>query len=206
MFTGIIESLGKVISLKKEKGSITFSIGCNFASKLKKGQSVAHNGVCLTVENVLEGFYTVTAVRETLSKTNLGKLKPGNRVNLERSLRIGDRLDGHFVQGHVDTCAKIISIQEQKGSWLFEFQIDNRQVTTENLVVEKGSICINGVSLTVVRVSPSKNKKRILFSVAIIPHTFYHTNFSLLKKGHEVNIEFDIFGKYIQKIIASQQR
>lgn len=201
MFTGIIESLGKIISIRKEKGNVTFTVQCDFANRLKQGQSVAHNGVCLTVESVSGRYYTVTAVKETLSKTNLGKLKPGNHVNLERSLRIGNHLDGHFVQGHVDTTARMVSVQKQKGSWLFKFQINNRQVAAEDLIVEKGSICVNGVSLTVVRVFASE---KISFSVTIIPHTFYHTNFSFLKKGDEVNVEFDILGKYIRKIIASK--
>jgi riboflavin synthase len=198
MFTGIIESLGKIISVKKEKGNVMFTIECDFANELKEGQSVAHNGVCLTVTSPLsrgrgEGgeAYTVTAVKETLSKTNLGKLKTGDKVNLERSLKVGDRLDGHFVQGHVDCTAEVKSITKEKGSHLFEFSI--RHPSSRHLIIEKGSVCVNGVSLTVVEAKKSN------FSVAIIPHTFTHTNFSSLKKGDEVNIEFDILGKYIMK-------
>ena len=198
MFTGIVESIGKVISLKKEKGNITFTIECGFANELKEGQSVSHNGACLTVETISGKNYTVTAVKETLSKTNLRKLKAGDTVNLERSLRAGDRLDGHFVQGHVDCTAEVKSIRKEKGSRLFGFQISILNPQISNLIVEKGSICINGVSLTIMEV------KKNIFSAAIIPHTFQHTNFSSLKVGSEVNIEFDILGKHIQKIISNK--
>ena len=221
MFTGIIEALGKVISVKKEKGNVSFTIESDFTNELKEGQSVAHNGVCLTIEGIVrrgrrgEGRYKVTAIKETLSKTNLGKLKAGDQVNLERSLKVGDRLDGHFVQGHVDTTAKVKTIKKEKGSWLFKFQVSSRWLSglkshpdgyrDSSLIITKGSICINGVSLTVVAVEPAtRNKKPVTeFSVAIIPHTFSHTNFSFLKKGDIVNIEFDILGKHIQKIISS---
>jgi riboflavin synthase len=194
MFTGIIEAVGKIVAIKREKGNITFTIQCKFAQELKKGQSVAHNGVCLTVENISDSCYMVTAVKETLSKTNLGKLHKEDIINLERSLKVGDRLDGHFVQGHVDTTAKVFSIKKEKGSWLFQFKVSSPKSKVQKLIIEKGSICVNGVSLTVVE---AKNK---CFSVTIIPHTYYNTNFSLLKKGDEVNIEFDILGKYLQKL------
>jgi riboflavin synthase len=226
MFTGIIETTGKVFFLKKEKslpagqaGNLQIGIEASFAKELKIGQSVAHNGVCLTVESGISpspseragvrrvegevGCYYVTAVKETLIKSNLGALKKGSLVNLERALKIGDRLDGHFVQGHVDTTASCKEIKKEKGSWVFKFQVtshgnpslrDKSQVNS--LVIEKGSVCINGVSLTVVEV------KNNIFSVSIIPHTFKHTNFSTLKKGDLVNIEFDVLGKYIQKIIS----
>ncbi|MBI4945170.1 MAG: riboflavin synthase [Bacteroidetes bacterium] len=225
MFTGIIETTGKVISLKKDKANLEIWIESSIAKELKIGQSVAHNGVCLTVTSPLvplssdnrakrEGWerssevgsvpigasggevYFVTAVKETLDKSNLGLFKKGSIVNLERSLKIGDRLDGHFVQGHVDNTAVCAGIKKQNGSWLFKFQVTSSKSQVTRLVIEKGSVCINGVSLTVVEV------KNNIFSVAIIPHTFKHTNFSTLKKGDLVNIEFDVLGKYIQNIIA----
>jgi|ERR1035437_682303 riboflavin synthase len=201
MFTGIIETTGKVISLRKEKSNLIIGIESSFAKELKIGQSVAHNGVCLTVESKGQGTkdkgqYFVTAVKETLHKSNLGLLKKGSIVNLERSLEIGDRLDGHFVQGHVDTTATCKEVKKQNGSFLFEFRIQNSEFRIKNLIINKGSICINGVSLTVVDVM--KN----IFSVAIIPHTFKHTNFRTMKKGSGANIEFDVLGKYIQKIIS----
>ncbi len=218
MFTGIIETTGKIISLKKEKGNVTFAIKSPFTNELKEGQSVAHNGVCLTVEKISSSKknYTITAVKETLSKSNLGKLKVGDEINLERSLKIGDRLDGHFVQGHVDCTTEVKSIKKEKGSWLFEFSSQNSEFRIQNLIIEKGSVCINGVSLTVVNSELSAQSDgvripsdrtanpKLIFSVAIIPHTFKHTNFSSLKKGDEVNIEFDILGKHIQKIISNK--
>ena len=207
MFTGIIESTGKIVSLKKKKSNLELEIETSFVKELKIGQSVSHNGVCLTVEKVSPSKknYLVTAIKETLSKTNLGKLKVGDEINLERSLKVGDRLDGHFVQGHVDTKAKIKSITSKNGSWVFAFQIRNLKSQTSNLIIEKGSICINGVSLTVAAVeSVTSNLKLLTFSVAIIPHTFAHTNFNSLKVGSEVNIEFDILGKHIQKIISNK--
>jgi len=204
MFTGIVETTGKVISLEKKKSNLEIGIECSFVNELKKGQSVAHNGVCLTLENIKgqgtrdKGQYTVTAVKETLDKTNLVKLKIGDVINLERSLKVGDRLDGHFVQGHVDCTAEVKSIKKEKGSWLFKFQVSNTKSQVSSLIINKGSICINGISLTVVDVENS------IFSVAIIPHTFKHTNFSSLKKGDAVNIEYDVLGKHIQKIISNQ--
>ena len=204
MFTGIIETMGKVISLEKEKSNIRAGIAASIAKGLKTGQSVAHNGVCLTVEKIspAKKSYSVTAVKETLDKTNLGSLKKGSIVNLERSLKVGDRLDGHFVQGRVDCTAEVKSIKKEKGSWLFEFQVKSQKHVVsraepskvKSLIIEKGSICINGVSLTIVETNQNN------FSVAIIPHTFTHTNFNMLKKGDAVNIEFDVLGKYIQKI------
>lgn len=201
MFTGIIETTGKVISVDKEKGNLRFGIKCPFAKELKIGQSVSHNGVCLTVESKGQGTggmgqYTVTAVKETLQKTNLGALKKGGNVNLERSLKIGDRLDGHFVQGHVDTTAICEGVKKEKGSHIFKFKVSSRKSYVSNLVINKGSICINGVSLTVVETNGAS------FSVAIIPHTFEHTNFNAIKKGDAVNIEFDILGKHIEKILS----
>jgi riboflavin synthase len=206
MFTGIIETIGKVISLKKAKTNLKIGIESSFAKELKIGQSIAHNGVCLTVESKDKKQYSVTAVKETLGKTNLGLLKKGSLVNLERSLKIGDRLDGHFVQGHVDRTATCKEIKKEKGSWVFEFKIQGSKFKVQNLIIEKGSICINGVSLTVVDHQPSTIKHQPFFSVAIIPHTFKHTNFSALKKGDVVNIEFDVLGKHIQKIISSRNK
>jgi riboflavin synthase len=209
MFTGIIESIGKVASLQKEKGNLRIEIESLFSAQLKIGQSVAHNGVCLTVSapptlrspGSRSGSYYVIAVKETLSKTNLGLLKRGSTVNLERALMIGDRLDGHFVQGHVDTTAVCKKRKKEKGSWLFTFQLDREKPEARKLIVNKGSICINGVSLTVMEIFELQTSGRgFSFSVAIIPHTFKHTNFNKLKKGDRVNIEFDILGKYIQTI------
>lgn len=217
MFTGIIETTGKIISIKKDKSNLLFGVETSIAKELKVGESIAHNGVCLTVTSSRlhkeKGardevkIYFVTAVKETLAKTNLGLLKKGSIVNLERSLKIGDRLDGHFVQGHVDCTAEIKSIKKEKGSWLFKFGVRSLGLGEKNLIINKGSICINGVSLTIVNVFNSQLSEGVLsdrtpysqleFSVAIIPHTFQHTNFSLLKKGDMVNIEFDILGKYI---------
>jgi riboflavin synthase len=195
MFTGIIETTGKVNSLDKKGSNLRIGIQSPFTKELAIGQSVAHNGVCLTVESKNKQCYFVTAIKETLVKTNLGLLKKGTSVNLERCLKVGDRLDGHFVQGHVDCTARIKSILKEKGSSIFEFEISGPKSFGQisSLVIEKGSICINGVSLTVVEVSPAEGA----FSVAIIPHTFKHTNFNALKKGDSVNIEFDILGKYI---------
>jgi len=206
MFTGIIESTGKIVSLKKGKslsfrqaGNLRIEVESLISKELKTGQSVSHNGVCLTVESRQKDRYMVTAVRETLRKSNLGLFKTGSIVNLERSLKIGDRLDGHFVQGHVDTTAVCNKITKEKGSWLFEFKVKSLKPEEKALIIQKGSICINGVSLTIVGVSGP------CFSVAIIPHTFRYTNFSMLKKGDWVNIEFDVLGKYIQKIISNNR-
>ena len=201
MFSGIIESVGKVVSLEKEKGNLHISIQADFTGELKIDQSIAHNGVCLTVVKINNDIYTVTAIEETLNKTNLGNLKVGDFVNLERCLKVGDRLDGHIVQGHVDQTGKCIDIKETNGSWEFTFEYDIDKDKTNppdgraGITVEKGSICINGVSLTVV------NSKENSFSVCIIPYTFEHNNFKNIKVGSIVNLEFDILGKYVQKMI-----
>lgn len=187
MFTGIIETMGKVKSVAKNDTNLTFSMETPFLSEIKIDQSIAHNGVCLTVDGIFDGYYTVTAVKETLEKTNLGSLQTGDWVNLERCLKVGDRLDGHIVQGHVDTTARVTDIISHNGSWEFYFEYDPGDFIT----VSKGSICVNGVSLTVVHSSKGK------FSVAIIPYTYEHTNFKSFKKGDTVNLEFDIVGKYI---------
>lgn len=191
MFTGIIEQMGEVISIEKEQGNIHFRIDAPFTAELKVDQSVAHNGVCLTVVSISERSYVVTAIQETLDKTNLGSWKNGTKVNLERCMPMNGRLDGHIVQGHVDTTAVCTAIEDQSGSWKFTFAYQTNQVT-----VEKGSITINGVSLTVVDSADHS------FSVCIIPYTFEHTNFHQLAVGDEVNLEFDIIGKYVAKLMG----
>ena len=190
MFTGIIEEIAEVVSLKKEGGNIHFSLTSRITHELKIDQSIAHNGVCLTVVNIDSDVYTVTAINETLLKSNLGDLKIGSKVNLERSIQIGARLDGHMVQGHVDQIATCIEIKEDNGSHILSFEYKN----SENITVEKGSISVNGVSLTVVKSEDN------LFSVAVIPYTFNHTNFHTIQVGTAVNLEFDILGKYISKM------
>jgi len=191
MFTGIIEQVGKIKKLTKEGSNLHIEITSNLASELKIDQSVAHNGVCLTVVKVKSDSYIVTAIDETLQKTNLGNLAKGDSINLERAMKLGDRLDGHIVQGHVDQVGVCRSITEEKGSWIFTFTY---KAEKGNVTIEKGSITINGVSLTVV------NSKENEFSVAIIPYTFEHTNFKELKKGSVVNLEFDVVGKYVSRI------
>ncbi len=192
MFTGIIECLGKVVEIKNEKNNIHFFIDAPFTSELKVDQSVAHNGVCLTVTEINKSIYSVTAIQETLQKTNLGQLKIGDKINLERCMLMNGRLDGHIVQGHVDQTGICKAVEEQNGSWFYTFEYDS---TAKNITVEKGSITVNGVSLTVVNSGKSE------FSVAIIPYTFEHTNFHQLKKGDAVNLEFDIVGKYVAKLL-----
>ena len=190
MFTGIIEQLAEVVSLKKEGGNVHFSLKSAITTELKIDQSVAHNGVCLTVVDIKDDAYTVTAINETLQKSNLELLEIGSKVNLERSMRLGARVDGHMVQGHVDQTAICTEVKEEEGSYVFSFKYEQ----SDNITVEKGSVCINGVSLTVI------NSKDNSFSVAIIPYTFEHTNFHTFKVGTVVNIEFDILGKYISKM------
>jgi riboflavin synthase len=193
MFTGIIESLGEVIDLKKSSSNLQITINAPFTQELKIDQSVAHNGTCLTVVELSGNNYTVTAIKETLEKTNLSKLKPGNLVNLERCMIMNGRIDGHIVQGHVDQTAVCSNISEENGSWVFTFEYDPSK---GNITVEKGSICVNGVSLTVV------NSKNNSFSVAIIPYTYEHTNFHQLKVGDTVNLEFDVIGKYVARLLS----
>ena len=190
MFTGIIEQLAEVVALKKEGGNLHISLKSTITSELKIDQSIAHNGVCLTVVGIDGDNYTITVIKETLEKSNLGLLEVGSKVNLERCLQMGGRFDGHIVQGHVDQRAKCTEIKEENGSHLFTFE--HKQ--SDNITVEKGSVCVNGVSLTVV------NSKDTSFSVAIIPYTFEHTNFQNIAIGDTVNIEFDILGKYIAKM------
>jgi riboflavin synthase len=191
MFTGIIESLGKIKSLTTEGENIHIEVASGLTPSLKVDQSVAHNGVCLTVVSLTETSYTVTAIKETLDKTNIGQLKIGTLVNLERAMKLGDRLDGHIVQGHVDQTAICKEIKEEAGSWVFTFTYD---ASLNNITIEKGSATVNGVSLTVV------NSKPNAFSVAIIPYTYAHTNFNTFVAGSLVNLEFDVIGKYVKRI------
>jgi len=198
MFTGIIEELGKVVSIEKEDKNLQIGIACSFLKELKIDQSVAHNGVCLTVVKKFDTHYIVTAIQETLNKTTLSQLKIGDQINLERGMMLGSRLDGHIVQGHVDQTAKCTSIKNDKGSWIYSFKYDD---ATGNLTIEKGSITVNGISLTVI------DSKKDSFSVAIIPYTHNNTNIKNINVGDIINLEFDVIGKYavrlqqLQKII-----
>ncbi|MAN59167.1 MAG: riboflavin synthase [Flavobacteriaceae bacterium] len=194
MFTGIIETVGRVKNLKEDRENLDITIESSLASQLKVDQSVAHNGVCLTVVELGVDWYRVTAISETLEKTNLGALTVGQAVNLERAMKLGDRLDGHLVQGHVDQVGTCIGREAVAGSWIFSFQYDS---AAGNITIEKGSITINGVSLTVV------NSKKAQFSVAIIPYTYEHTNFNSIEEGETVNLEFDIIGKYLKRLSAN---
>ena len=190
MFTGIIECLGEIVEIKQDQSNVHLTIKSEISNTLKVDQSVAHNGVCLTVVELDKDTHTVTAIDETMKKTNFQNLLLGNLLNLERCTKIGDRLDGHLVQGHVDGTATCLKIEEKQGSWIFHFSGDENVI---KLVVEKGSICINGVSLTVVDVVEKE------FSVAIIPYTYENTSFNEVKEGSIVNIEYDIVGKYVTK-------
>ncbi|RYY36852.1 MAG: riboflavin synthase [Sphingobacteriaceae bacterium] len=192
MFTGIIETLGKITSLKREQTNLHITVTSAISNELKIDQSVAHNGVCLTVVAVADGTHTVTAIYETLNKTNLGELQQGDLVNLERCMQMNGRLDGHIVQGHVDQTAVCIAFKELDGSWEYTFEYD---AVAGNVTVEKGSICVNGISLTVV------NSQANTFSVAIIPYTFEHTNLQNVRVGTTVNLEFDIIGKYVARLM-----
>lgn len=191
MFTGIIEDLGIVEALEQENTNLHLTIKSKLASELKIDQSVSHNGVCLTVIDLTASSYTVTAIKETLDKTNLNSLKVGDRVNLERGLKLGDRLDGHMVQGHVDQVGTCINVEAQNGSWIYTFEYNPK---LRNITIEKGSVTVNGVSLTVV------NSKDNGFSVAIIPYTYEHTNFHTFEEGTVVNLEFDVIGKYVSRL------
>ena len=191
MFTGIIEKLGRIEQISKENDNLHITVSSDFTAELKIDQSVAHNGVCLTVVAIKDDSYTVTAIKETLLKTNLDTLKVGDAVNLERAMKLGDRLDGHIVQGHVDQTATCTSIKNENGSWGFTFEYDPSK---NNITIEKGSVTINGTSLTVV------NSKKNEFSVAIIPYTYEHTNFHTFKIGTTVNLEFDVIGKYVARL------
>lgn len=200
MFSGIVEEAAPVVAVKADQGNIHLTMQCSFTPELKIDQSVSHNGVCLTVVSKTEDTYTVTAIKETLERSNLGLLKAGDRVNLERSMLMNGRLDGHIVQGHVDQTAVCSEVAEADGSWYytFEYTFDPQMAKQGYVTVEKGSVCVNGVSLTVC------NSELNRFQVAIIPYTHEHTNFGQIEKGSVVNLEFDIVGKYISRMMAIQ--
>ena len=200
MFSGIVEEAATVVALEKDKGNLHITLKCSFTSELKIDQSVAHNGVCLTVVSIEGDTYTVTAIQETLDRSNLGLLKAGSKVNLERSMKMDGRLDGHIVQGHVDQTAVCTDVVEADGSWYYTFQYDfDKEMAKKGyLTVDKGSVTVNGVSLTVV--TPTEDS----FKVAIIPFTHEMTNFHQIEKDTVVNLEFDIIGKYISRIVALQ--
>ncbi len=191
MFTGIIETLGLIHEIKQEESNLHLTIDSSITSELKIDQSVAHNGICLTVVAIENTLYTVTAIAETIAKTNIGSWKKGDIVNLERAMKLGDRLDGHIVQGHVDQTGTCIAIENANGSWNYTFEYDQN---LNNITIEKGSITVNGVSLTVV------NSKNDQFSVSIIPYTYEHTNFKHFEIGSLVNLEFDVIGKYVNRL------
>lgn len=191
MFTGIIETLGTITALEKDRENLHITVSSSLTQELKIDQSVAHNGVCLTVVAIQENQYTVTAIQETLLKTNLGDWKVGDKINLERAMKLGDRLDGHIVQGHVDQVGVCKEIKEAQDSWYFTFEYDD---SLSNITIEKGSITVNGTSLTVV------DSKKNEFSVAIIPYTYEHTNFHTFTIGTKINLEFDVVGKYVSRL------
>lgn len=201
MFSGIVESMAKVIAVQQDKENKHFTLECEFGNELKIDQSVAHNGVCLTVVKRDGNQYVVTAMDETLKRSNLGLLQPGDEVNVERSMQMNGRLDGHIVQGHVDTTATCTNIEDAEGSYIytFEYEVSNEMIERGYFTVDKGSVTVNGVSLTVC--NPTRNS----FQVCIIPFTFEHTNFHNFKVGSKVNIEFDILGKYISRMAALTQ-
>lgn len=196
MFSGIVEETATVVKLEKDQDNLHITMRCSFVNELKIDQSISHNGVCLTVVDIKGDTYTVTAIQETLNKSNLGLLKTGDKVNLERSTKLDGRLDGHMVQGHVDLTATCTGVREADGSWYYTFEYE--PTSEEHITVEKGSVSVNGVSLTVV------NSKDHSFEVAIIPFTYELTNFHTFEPGTVVNIEFDIIGKYIAKILKAQ--
>jgi len=195
MFTGIIETLGTVQEIKKDKDNIHLTIDSSITDELQIDQSVAHNGICLTVVAISNSLHTVTAIGETIKKTNISYWKTGDQINLERAMKLGDRLDGHIVQGHVDQIGTCIAADEANGSWHYTFEYDE---SLHNITIEKGSITVNGVSLTVV------NSKKNEFSVAIIPYTFEHTNFKNFEVGTKVNLEFDVIGKYVSRLYSNK--
>jgi riboflavin synthase len=195
MFTGIIETLGTVQEIKKDKDNVHITIASSITDELQIDQSVAHNGICMTVVAINQNLYTVTAIGETIKKTNISHWKTGDKINLERAMKLGDRLDGHIVQGHVDQIGNCITAKETNGSWYFTFKYDE---SLGNITIEKGSITVNGVSLTVV--DSGKNN----FSVAIIPYTFEHTNFNSFEEGTKVNLEFDVIGKYVSRLYGNK--
>jgi len=190
MFTGIIENLAKIISIKKSKSNLDITLSSSLTSEFKIDQSISHNGICLTVINIDGNNYTVTAIEETINKTTINSWKKGDFVNLKRAMKLGDRLDGHMIQGHIDQIGTCVDVTTKDGSWEYAIQYEK----SENLTVEKGSIAVNGVSLTVI------DSKTNSFKVAIIPYTYEHTNFKTLRKGDLINLEFDILGKYLYKM------
>jgi len=196
MFTGIIEKVGKVLDVHPYKDNVKFLISSSFKDELQVDQSVSHNGVCLTVEEINDRGYVVTAIKETLMKSNLGSLSKGDLVNLERSMKLGGRLDGHIVQGHVDQVAACVDVKEDNGSWTFDFEFE--PLSEEYVIVEKGSITVNGVSLT------AFNAYKGHFTVGVIPYTFNNTNFKNIRFGSVVNLEFDVLGKYVAKFLAKR--
>lgn len=191
MFTGIIETLGNVVEIRKDRDNLHITVDSSITNELKIDQSVSHNGICLTVVNIQDSLYTVTAIAETVQKTNIGDWKVGDIINLERGMKLGDRLDGHIVQGHVDQTGNCIAIEEANGSWNYTFEYDEK---LNNITIEKGSITVNGVSLTVV------NSKKNQFGVSIIPYTFENTNFKDFNVGTKINLEFDVIGKYVSRL------
>jgi riboflavin synthase len=195
MFTGIIETLGVIQEIEKDKDNLHITIASSITDELQIDQSVAHNGICLTVVSINKTFYTVTAIGETIKKTTISHWQKGNPINLERAMKLGDRLDGHIVQGHVDQIGTCTTVKETNGSWYYTFNYDESH---HNITIEKGSITVNGVSLTVV--DSRKNE----FSVAIIPYTFEHTNFNTFEVNTKVNLEFDVIGKYVSKLYANK--
>ncbi len=195
MFTGIVECLGTVKDVHPYKDNVKFTIEAPFVSEIRVDQSISHNGACLTVESLSNSSYEVSAIKETLDKTNLGDWKVGDKINLERSMKIGGRLDGHIVQGHVDMVAACVNIEDFKGSWVYDFEYGEGK---DELIVDKGSITVNGTSLTAL------NTKKGGFSVAIIPYTYEYTNFHQIQFGTKVNLEFDIIGKYVAKILENK--
>lgn len=197
MFSGIVEEAATVVALEREQENLHITLSCSFVNELKIDQSISHNGVCLTVVKKTADTYTVTAIQETLLKSNLGMLQTGSKVNLERSMKMDGRLDGHIVQGHVDQTAVCTEVKEAEGSWYYTFEYEPAR--DDYMTVEKGSVSVNGVSLTVV------NSKEKSFQVAIIPYTYEHTNFHEFRVGTTVNLEFDIIGKYIAKIVKQMR-
>jgi riboflavin synthase len=195
MFTGIIETLGVIQEIEKEDDNLHITVDSAITKELKIDQSVAHNGICLTVVSIDINLFTVTSIGETIKKTTISNWKKGDLINLERAMKLGDRLDGHIVQGHVDQIGTCVTFEETNGSWLYTFQYDE---SLQNITIEKGSITVNGVSLTVV------NSKKNEFSVAIIPYTYENTNFNTFSVGTKVNLEFDVIGKYVSKLFANK--
>lgn len=197
MFSGIVEEYAEVVKVVKDQENLHLTLKCSFVDELKIDQSVAHNGVCLTVVSIQDGIYTVTAMKETIERSNIGLLKPGDKVNVERSMMMNGRLDGHIVQGHVDQTARCVAIDDAEGSWYFTFKYDfNPEMAKRGyFTVDKGSVTVNGVSLTVC------NSTEDSFQVAIIPYTYEHTNFHTFKVGSVVNLEFDIIGKYLSRMM-----